>query len=123
MDRLKTIAVFCLAVMVALVMVAGASPAMAQCGFAANSCGSQVACGASVSPSLDVNLPCAVQAASAVAACRSAGGRFFACAIEGFGTYLSCNGGLRQQRRAVRLRNRQLAALNYTRRNPDVRCR
>ena len=122
MDRFKSLAgvlCFCLVAVAAFALVASPTVAVAQCsaGYVLNSCGSQL------SPSFDVNLPCAVQAASAVAACRAAGGRFFGCAIEGFGVYLSCNGGLRQQRRQARSRGRQIAAMNYARRNPSLRCR
>jgi len=72
----------------------------------------------------EINLPCAVQAAAAVRACRNNGGKFFGCLlIEGFGTYLDCNGGLRVQRRAARYRTRSNARASRTQARAYSRCR
>ena len=88
-----------LSILVAVVAIfLFSAQAKAQC---FSSCGQSQA-------SFDINIPCAVQAASVAAGCRANGGRFLGCAIEGFGAYLSCNGGLRARR--VQARRAQFAA-------------
>ena len=67
----------------------------------------------------DINIPCAVQAAAAVADCRANGGRFLGCAVQGFGAYLTCNGGLARARRARRAQ----ARASYFGQRSFARCR
>lgn len=65
------------------------------------------------SPADNFNLPCAVQGARAFASCRQNGGGILVCAIEGFGTYVDCNGGLiaRVRSRAKLRRAKRVARL------------
>ena len=87
------------AIAVVLISCLFSYEAKAQCFSQQTSCGSPAFID-------DINIPCAVQAAAAVADCRANGGRFLGCAVQGFGAYLSCNGGLARARRAQLIRLR-----------------
>jgi len=67
------------------------------------------------SQATDFDLGCGVQAASAFTACRQSGGGFFGCTIEGFGTYLQCNGGALARSRSRRVQRRSQSRASFTR--------
>jgi len=64
-------------------------------------------CFSGANQAADFNIGCAVQGATAFTACRAIGGGILPCALEGFSTYLNCNGGLRLRRRQVRAESRR----------------
>ena len=90
---------------VAAILFAVPSQSNAQCFQGSNLC-SRTACSNTQFDFGDINIPCAVQAGQVAVACRQNGGRFFGCALSGFGAYLECNGGLARARRARRFQSR-----------------
>jgi len=73
-------------------------------------------CFSGANQAADFNIGCAAQGAAAFTTCRSTGGGIFPCALEGFSTYLNCNGGLRLQRRQSRSESRRARRVVRSRR-------
>lgn len=73
-------------------------------------------CFSGANQAADFNVGCAVQGASAFTACRATGGGILPCALDGFSTYLNCNGGLRLRRRQARAESRRVRRVVRSRR-------
>lgn len=75
-------------------------------------CSSNIACS---NRSADFDVGCAVQGARAFVGCRQSGGGILGCAVEGFGSYLQCTGGVLSRGRARRIQRRQTVRANRSR--------